>query len=508
MTITLERLLQHDDLGLRLLIGPAERGPEGVRIQWAHSIELPDPRRFLRGGEMVMLTGVRLPRRRTEQEAYVDRLVEAGVAVLGFGTGVQFASVPEAVVARCRQLDLPLVEIPLRTPFMAVSQEIAKDASAQLAAPLHELIDLQQILGRAAVRGGIPELVRRAHRFAGALAVLDADGIIASAAPAWFVAQVTAFVQEGRGASAAGTTILAPDQDAGCALIEMHVLTGRRSPRGFLAIGPRREPRPTDRLLINQIVSLVTLCWGPKQLPVDDRLESVALGALLRRVPADPEILDLAAIAGFAADATAVLICLPCVDGAKRPVHGDLVAAGVGHLCRSSDAETLVLVRADDVDAAIGRIRDSTEAARSAGPIGVSSALPLGDVAGGVEPARRAAASAARRGLPVVHAADVTLETLMAEPAFRGLVRDRTAPILAALDDQTGSRDGDLARAVEVFLRHNGKWVPAAAELGIHRHTLHSRIALARELTGVDLDDAHTRALLMLAWSVRRHPAS
>lgn len=511
MTVTLERLLQDAELGLRLIVGPAHGCPDDIEIDWAHGIELVDPRRFLRGGEMVMLTGLRLSRRRADQVAYVDRLVEVPVAALGFGIGVQFDAVPEAVVARCRDVGLPLVEIPLRTPFMAISQEIARQESVRRTAPLHDLIDLQQTLSRATVRGGIPGLIRRAHHTLGALAVLDDDGIVlSSAAPDWFLAQMTAFVRSHRSRSAAGTIVLTPQQESNrapsdCALIEVHALTGRHVRRGWLAMGPSHEPRPTDRLLINQIVSLVTLSLDADRRLVDDRLEPSALAALLRRDPADPEVLDMVALYGFPVDGDAVLLCLPgAAEGTVGELHRDLAAAGIDHLCRGDGAEALVLVRTDDSEHAIRLIQgrlDGTGAAPT--PIGVSAALPMAHIARGLEPARRSAASAARRRQPVARADELSIESLMADPLLREHVRDRTGPVFAALDTPATPRDGDLAEALRVFLRHNGKWGSAAAELGVHRHTLYSRISRIEQLTGIDLDDAHQRALLLLAWAAR-----
>lgn len=507
MTVTLGDLLRCAELGLRLVDESSPERADDVRIRWAHGIELIDPRRFLQGDEMVMLTGLRLPRRPDDQVRYVDRLVEVHVAVLGFGTGVRFASIPAAIVKRCRQVGLPLVEIPLGTPFMAVSQEIARAESAQQTAPLHDLIELQQSLSRAAVRGGIPGLTRQVHRSLGALTVLDEEGaVLASDAPEWFVAQAVAFVRAHRGRSAAGTTVLAPQPDSGCALVEVHALTGRRSRAGWLAIGPSRPPRPTDRLLINQIVSLAALSLDGGDLPARDRLETIALSALLRRDPADPEALDLADLCGVSVQGDVVMLCLagPAAQVATGGAHQLLESDGVVHLCRADRAETLVLVRADEAEHAVRLIGERIR--RAEGPslsLGVSAPLPARHAARGVEPARRSAASAARRRQPVGRVDELSIESLLSEPALREQVLRHTEPVFAALAAATPTRDGDLATVLQVFLRHNGRWGPAAAELGVHRHTLYSRIDRVQQLTGIDLDDAHQRALLLLASTAR-----
>ncbi len=65
-----------------------------------------------------------------------------------------------------------------------------------------------------------------------------------------------------------------------------------------------------------------------------------------------------------------------------------------------------------------------------------------------------------------------------------------TQPI-AALVEHDGA-DG-LLTALAAFLRCNGHVEGAAAELGVHRHTMRNRIAKISALTRHDLNDADTR---------------
>jgi purine catabolism regulator len=52
---------------------------------------------------------------------------------------------------------------------------------------------------------------------------------------------------------------------------------------------------------------------------------------------------------------------------------------------------------------------------------------------------------------------------------------------------------------LRVWLAHHGQWDPAAARLGVHRHTLRNRIRRAEELLGRSLDSPGLRAELWLA---------
>jgi PucR family transcriptional regulator, purine catabolism regulatory protein len=58
---------------------------------------------------------------------------------------------------------------------------------------------------------------------------------------------------------------------------------------------------------------------------------------------------------------------------------------------------------------------------------------------------------------------------------------------------------GELVHSVRVWLAHHGQWEPAAAQLGVHRHTLRKRVQRAAALLGRDLDEAGARAEVWVA---------
>ena len=128
--LTLRDLLALPRLGTRLLT-PVD-GVD-VPVRWAHSTELLDPRPYLAGGELVLTVGSSL---RTDEQchAFVEHLVAAGAAALGYGVGDVTPDVPTALVDRCRVLGLPLLSLAHGVPFQAVTELIADHRSrAQLA---------------------------------------------------------------------------------------------------------------------------------------------------------------------------------------------------------------------------------------------------------------------------------------------------------------------------------------------------------------------------------------
>ena len=93
----------------------------------------------------------------------------------------------------------------------------------------------------------------------------------------------------------------------------------------------------------------------------------------------------------------------------------------------------------------------------------------------------------------------LTLGAVVADEAIRSRVWALAGPALDRLAREATPREADLLPSLEAFLRHNGSWESSARALGVHRHTLRSRMARVQELTGLDLDVADNRVLLLLA---------
>ena len=73
--LTVEQLLRSPALQLSLLAGEAGLSRS---ISWAHVSELADPTPWLLGAEMIMTTGLAVPRGGSEQRAYLERLCANG----------------------------------------------------------------------------------------------------------------------------------------------------------------------------------------------------------------------------------------------------------------------------------------------------------------------------------------------------------------------------------------------------------------------------------------------
>src|SRR6185312_6800641 len=174
MAITVRRLAQHKDLGLALVAG---RESADRVISWAHAIELADPTPYLSGGELVMTTGINVGTTDAEQFDYVARLSGAGTVALAFDTGTRFPAVPDGVVAAGDALGLPILQVPASTPFIAVTRAVIDELTADQLRSVQRVVDQQEVLARATVRGGTPGVVGAlSHSLSATVAVIGADG--------------------------------------------------------------------------------------------------------------------------------------------------------------------------------------------------------------------------------------------------------------------------------------------------------------------------------------------
>lgn len=92
-------------------------------VRWAHVAEVLDIAPFLRGGELVLVSGVMLARGGAFRR-FVDDLVEIGVAALVIEHAEQRTPVPPELVERARQRRLPVIVLHRPTRFIEITEEV------------------------------------------------------------------------------------------------------------------------------------------------------------------------------------------------------------------------------------------------------------------------------------------------------------------------------------------------------------------------------------------------
>lgn len=493
MPVTVADLVATPALDLRLLVPGA---PVDRPLSWVHVSELPDPAPFLEGGELLLTTG-RALRDGEPAGPYVQRLVEKGVAGLGFGTGVGDDVVPPALRAAAEASGLALLEVPRATPFIAISRTVSAALAADEYAAVARSANALQELTRAALAPGAPASVleRLAREIGGWVLLLDSVGDPLEAVPASAARRARALRPELdrlRGLRAAAA-LSGPEET-----VLLQTLGSGARTRAFLAVGRPGPLPPADRHVVNAAALLLTLRMEQSR-GVDEAMSALRAG-LLRLL-----------LAGELPTVTGVLDQLgrPLPD---EPLHVFTVlgsaeqrAAAVDVAAEAAAHERAPLFSAGQDDAVVvlmaaaGPLPERLADLPSRVPgtvVGSAGPARWTDLAEAVRRARQAAEHGPARSAGVIAFDDLAapgLTALLDADATRAFAEALLAPLLAA------DRGTDLLESLRVWLAHHGQWEPAAAQLGVHRHTLRKRMARAADLLGRDLDAPGMRAELWVA---------
>jgi purine catabolism regulator len=118
MELTVQSLIE--ELELELAAG---HEAASAHLRWVHSTELLDPTPWLRGGELLLTTGMQLADAKSQREL-VERLADHRIAGLGFGTGFAHKRLPAALVSAADKRGFPLFEVPYELPFIAITERV------------------------------------------------------------------------------------------------------------------------------------------------------------------------------------------------------------------------------------------------------------------------------------------------------------------------------------------------------------------------------------------------
>jgi purine catabolism regulator len=144
-------------------------------VRWVHIAEVPDIAALLRGGELVLTTGIGLPADDAGLRAFIGELADVGVSGLIVELGRRYtARVPAVMVAAAARRGLPLVELRRATPFVRVTEAVhALIVDAQLT-ELRATEEIHQRFTELSVEGAEPaEVVHQAAALAGCPVVLE-----------------------------------------------------------------------------------------------------------------------------------------------------------------------------------------------------------------------------------------------------------------------------------------------------------------------------------------------
>ncbi len=505
--VPLSVLLADAALGLVQIAGPADDRLIGT----VGTTEVEDPAPYLLGGELLLTAGVRLPQSAEGIDAYVRGVVGAGAAALGFGVAPVYEEVPPELVAACDRHGLPLLRVPVATPFVAVGRAAYGAMAEARNRDLRQISEAQSALASAAAR---PDALRAVlHQLSVHLgawaALLDSRGnelFSAGPPPGRAVQQqlrdltVRTMVRaRPAGAGRAQPPTAAAEHHAGTRLT-VHTLPGGDGGSGPLAVGIAATTPPTvvHRSVTGVATVLLSLLTSPRHALGADAAGAGALVALLLgAAPAE------VAPALLAADAPP--------GGRWVVVYGHRTRSGPGPTPRAgSDPVQLAALGTAlgtpylELDGATlralvpgGRPAEPDAAARLGWALGFSAPAATADLPLAATQAERALRRALATGVPVVHhrTEEQSVHTLVAGADAAAMARSRFAP----LDAAGTPGPAVLLETLRTWLSLHGSWDRTAAALRLHRNTVRQRIGRVAELLDTDLQDADVRMELWFA---------
>ncbi|MGW0702549.1 PucR family transcriptional regulator [Streptomyces sp. NPDC002867] len=522
MPPTLASLVQHS--ALKLTVRAGEDRLE-TPVRWAHVSELADPVPYLEGGELLLVTAMTLDAEDPEaMRRYVRRLVAAGVVGLGFAVGVNYEDVPDALVEAAKEERLPLLAVPRRTPFIAISKAVSAAIAADQYRAVTAGFEAQREMTRAALAEGPAAVVARlAAHVDGWAALYDASGAVVAAAPEWAARRATRFtgdVERLRERSAPASAVVGGAQ--GDDRVELQSLGSGRRVRGALAVGTGAPLGTAERYAVHSAVALLTLATERSRSlqAAEQRLGAAVLRMLLAGQP-DHARAVAGDLYGGLLDAPFRLLIAELSGEPDTDAGGDPLAAFAESLessaARAGEAVLvvpegdgrLVVLAADGgaVVASCTAAYAAMEAEDAETVVGLSA--PTGPIAaaGAYKQAEQALSVARRRGRALVEHEELaagSILPLLADDAVRAFADG----MLRALHEHDATGRGDLVASLRAWLSRHGQWDAAAADLGVHRHTLRYRMRRVEEILGRSLDDPDVRMELWLSLKTTSAPAS
>ncbi|WP_093798769.1 PucR family transcriptional regulator [Streptomyces sp. Wb2n-11] len=541
MPPTLASLVHHSALKLTVRAGEDRLD---TPVRWAHVSELPDPVPYMEGGELLLVTAVKLEAEDPEvMRRYVRRLAGAGVVGLGFAVGVHYDDIPQALVDAAKEEGLPLLEVPRRTPFLAISKAVSAANAADQYRAVTAGFEAQRELTKAALSGDGPGdlLARLASHVKGWAALYDVSGAVVAAAPDWAArraARLTADVERLRERPAPASSVVGGGGTDGDAeaddRVELQSLGAGRRVRAVLAVGTGAPLGTAERYAVHSAIALLTLTTERSRSlqAAEQRLGAAVLRMLLAGEP-DHARAVAGDLYGALLDAPfRLLIAEPAAaesegtsaGGVSDPLQS-LADAMESAALRAGepvlvvpDGDRLVVLAADGgdaVDACLAHTEAQRgDAARPHEPAGedelvVGLSAPAGPIAavGAYKQAEQALSVARRRGRALVEHEELAAGSVM-QLLADDAVRSFADGMLRALREHDAKGRGDLIASLRAWLSRHGQWDAAAADLGVHRHTLRYRMRRVEEILGRSLDDADVRMELWLALKATAGPGA
>ncbi|MEU6151742.1 PucR family transcriptional regulator ligand-binding domain-containing protein [Actinosynnema sp. NPDC047251] len=502
------------------------------RVRWVHAAEVADIAHLLRGGELVLTTGIALPEDPAGLTRYVDDLAAVGASGLVVELVRRWADeVPGALVATAEKHGLPLVTLARETRFVSVTEAVvALIVDAQLA-ELRAAEQVHETFTALTVAGAEPaEVLREVARTSGLPVVLETLGheVLAydaagqdptalltewgARSQAVSLPERTAYhegsgwlvtVVGARGADWGRLVIVSPDPPP-----HRHVVVAERAASALAVhrlVARDRESleRQTHRTLLTQLLGR-----PPQDLPA----RAAALG-----VPLDRRQLVGVAIRPGTASAPAQALATQEVlrdlaEATALATRRVTVPALVGVVDDTSVRALLSLPPAAGMDGVLRRLAREVHRTAAATQHALPVVIAVGTTVSSTADVRRSLGEAAHIAGAALRSPGNRLYHRLDDVRLRGLLHllredervrafaDRELGALINRDVNQGSRLVELLRC---YCENGGNKSAAAAAAHLSRTAYYQQLSRIEQVLGVSLEDPESVLSLYVALLVQ-----
>lgn len=477
MTMTVRGLLDRPRLQLKLVGGAAGVDRE---ITWAHASDLPEPWDYLGPGELLLTNGTGIGSAPDAQVHFAERLARIGASGLVVGLGTGGAPVTPELADRVGELALPLLTVPYSVRFSDIVRAVAEANDEHGSEQLGDVAQFYDLLRLSLAAGDLGPATFDAlgRRLGLRLHLVDAETgtSVFDDQDVVPLGHVLARSVAEHGHAIPGLLRLSRDGSADGDVCAIAVAVPG-DPLTALIVEPLGARLPGVAVLQHvAIAGAVQLAQIVSQRQRDRRQGAEALAQLLdpyrgwRGASTEP------GVGGPDLAASVLLVLRVTRPGAEDTLH---------RACSRAHVPSMLLRRDDVLFAVVPQCAVATltlPAAEPGGCVGVSDVVGSADrTPDAAQEALWALGIAEANAIPLVRYGDGARLLMPRSPAEAQSLVDQVLGDLLAYDRAHGSHYVDTVRA---FVRADGSWQRAAAEIHVHKQTLGYRLRKAEELTG------------------------
>ncbi len=501
-------------------------------LRWVVTTDLPDPSRYLHGGELVV-TGLIWRKESGDSERFVAATAQAGSSALAAGTPDD-DDLPADLLAACRKYRLPLLRVPAELAFSTLTEHVMRRISGQRASDLGSLLERHRRLvaapDPAQALGAILELI--SADLGMPCRVLDARGetVADSGEPLTGAARRAI----ARAALSATNLPVRASTPSGDKFSVFTIDDQDRITDWYLVLdGDWRQWDPQRRSVVDQVAVVLTAerarlqersaAWraNAERLVRDLAAGTAGPGMVARMTelgfdcgaPDTHVAYRVLAVAASHAYARPEAFLDAAFDAPlSAPNHPALIAPFDDDQVPGLPAHAVAIIteRPNDPDAAT-RMRtwlDRVTPGLGSRRIGVGVSNQTADpdlLKRAIDDARHALRVAVTKPEPVafVGQSDIASHALLLASVpeeVRGTYRER---MLGPILEYDREHNSELEVTLEAFLRASGSWIKCAAAMHVHVNTLRYRISRIEDLVGRPLSVLETQTDLLLALNLR-----